>query len=340
MTFLVGDIGGTNARFAILETRNEGLEILEESTLPNRAFGSLQEALGSFVETSPAARGCRHACFGIAGPVNGELCEITNLGWEVDGRELAHLLGLPRVTLLNDVEAAAWGLVHLGPSAARTIKPGRPAKTGNKALLASGTGVGEAILFWDGSGHRPFATESGHSDFAPADELQVELWRFLQRRHGHVSWDRLLSGPGLVTIFQFLREREGADEPDWLRQAMQAGDPAAAISRQARDGACPLCRESLALFFGLLGAEAGNLALRTLATGGVFLAGGMVLRLIPELVESSFLTAFTAKGRMRPLLDNVPVHVVVDERLALWGAAARITGLSPAVEYAEEGRRE
>ena len=331
-TVTVGDIGGTNARFAVVAPRDGHLELVEERTYPSRRFPALEDALGAFLEACPEAREAGAACFGIAGPVQRNRCEATNLPWVVDGERLARMLGLSAVPLLNDLEAAAWGLSHLGPNGVREVKPGAGGATGNRALLAPGTGLGEAALFWDGERHHPYATEGGHADFGPGNELHVELWRYMGRQYGHVSWERVVSGPGLVSLFRFFLDREGREEPEWLEKELAEGDAAAAISSRARDERCPLCRATLDLFFRLLGAEAGNLALRTLATGGLYLAGGIVPKLLEELMESDFLASFTAKGRFRPLLESIAVRVVVDDRLALWGAAARVARLSPPFE--------
>jgi glucokinase len=318
---LVGDVGGTNARFALIEA-GERLEVLAEATLPSRRFPAFSDALLAFLEMEPEARSAERACFGLAGPVRRNRCETTNLPWVVEGREIARTLKLPEAPLLNDLEAAAWGLTVLDPNGVRSLHEGNPGVGGNRALLAAGTGLGEAVLVWDGECHHAFATEGGHGDFGPADELQVELWRYLMRQFGHVSWERVASGPGLVSIFRFLLQLEGKPEPEWFEAELREGDAAEAISRHAHDEGCRICGRTLGLFFQMLGAEAGNLALRTLATGGIYLAGGIVFKLLPELMASQFLSAFVAKGRFRSLVQEVPVKVVVDDRLALWGAVA------------------
>lgn len=323
MRILVGDIGGTNARFASMVVRDGGLELIAEATLPSRRFACLGEAVLEYFERHAAARSPHHACFGLPGPVEDhQRCEITNLPWVVDACELARTIGAARASLLNDVEAAAWGLGMIGPEGTHTVCEGQPAAEGNLALVAPGTGLGEAAVVWDGDRYLPYATEGGHVDFAPADELQVGLWRFLHRRHGHVSWERALSGPGLVAIHRFLLERQGLQPPEWATDGHADRDAAATISALAREDTAGPCAEALNLFFALLGAETGNVALRTLATGGVYLAGGIVPRLLPELLASPFRESFSAKGRFRGLLETVPVRVVTDDRLALWGAAA------------------
>lgn len=322
MKVLVGDIGGTNARFALIEVVEGRFELKAEATLPSGRFPSFSDALLTFLESTPGARGAQSASFGIAGPVRDNCCATTNLPWVVEGQRIASTLGLSEVRLLNDLEAAAWGLTVLEPNGVRSLHPGKNGASGNRALLAPGTGLGEAVLIWNGRRHHAFATEGGHGDFGPADELQIELWRFLNRLHGHVSWERVASGPGLVEIFRFLLEHEGQQEPGWLEAELRNGSAAAAISRHAHDESCRICAKTLDVFFSTLGAEAGNLALRTLATGGIYLSGGIVLKLLPELMRSKFMSAFTAKGRFQRLVEEIPVWVVVDDRLALWGAAA------------------
>lgn len=321
---LAGDIGGTNTRLALMSATDGVLELLAEETLSSRRFPSFGDALSTFLERYEMARDCHHACFGVPGPVRRQQnrCEVTNLPWVVAADDLQQALGLDSVSLLNDVEAAAWGLAVIEPNGVRTVCEGKPEEHGNLCLLAPGTGLGEAALFWDGSRHRVVATEGGHADFGPADELEIELWRFLHRRHGHVSWERLLSGPGLVAMFHFFLERHGKPVPSWLEQELADGNAPAAITARANDERCAVCVETVGRFFSLLGAEAGNLALNTLATGGVYLAGGVVPKILGGLLDSRFYASFTAKGRFKPLLEAIPVRVVVDPRLALWGAAA------------------
>lgn len=322
MRTLVGDIGGTNARFALVAAAEQRCELIAEATFPSRRFPAFRDSLHAFLDVTPEAKDVQSACFGLAGPVQDNSCATTNLPWVVEGDEIGSTFGFSDVHLLNDLEAAAWGLTVLDPNGVRSLHPGKAGATGNRALLAPGTGLGEAVLIWDGRRHHAFATEGGHCDFGPANELQVELWRFLARRHGHVSWERVASGPGLVETFRFLLEHEGKEEPPWLEEELRNGGAAAAISRHAHDDSCRICGKTLDLFFAALGAEAGNLALRTLATGGIYLSGGIVLKLLPELMKSGFLKAFTDKGRFQTFVEEVPVRVVVDDRLALWGAAA------------------
>ena len=323
---LVGDIGGTNARFAVVagpDGPGGSIELIDEITYPSCAFASLPDALAAVAADSAAARRVAGACFGIAGPIRANRCEATNLPWVIDGRDLAEALGLAEVPLLNDLEAAAWGLAQVDPRDVRTVQVGEADPTGHRALLSAGTGLGEASLLWDGSRHLPHATEGGHADFAPGSELQVELWRELHHRLGHVSWERVISGPGLVSLFRFVLGRDRKAAPDWLAAEEASGDAPAAITRRAREEGCPHANAALDLFVDLLAAEAGNLALHTLATGGVYLSGGTVRALRDRIDGPRFREGFVDKGRFRKFLEAVPVHLVMDDRVGLRGAAAR-----------------
>lgn len=226
-----------------------------------------------------------------------------------------------------DLEAIAYGVAAIGAIGAVgddafvTLNPGRSDGTGNAAVIAAGTGLGEAGLYWDGRVHRPFASEGGHASFAPRDDIEIGLLRFLLAEHGHVSWERVLSGPGLHNIYRFLRDVRRGDEPTWLADRIRDQDPAAVIAECALDHASPLCEQALQLFVSLYGAEAGNLALKTLATGGVFVAGGIAPKILAALIDGAFLQAFLGKGRLRPLLEAIPIRVVVNHTVALLGAA-------------------
>ncbi len=317
-TILAGDIGGTKTRLALYQVDGADLACLAEQTLPSGDHDSLAAIIRLFLErhktASPVA-----ACFGIPGPVRGDRASATNLPWEIDAGELAARFRIPRVHLLNDLEATAWGIAAVPAERIATLQPGAPDAGGNAAIIAAGTGLGEAGIYWDGQRPRPFASEGGHTDFAPGDALEMELLAFLRHDLEHVSWERLVSGPGLVAIHRFLRARAGTPIPAALERAMADGDPAAAISSAA--GEDPVCDRALTLFVGLYGAEAGNLALKQMATGGLYLGGGIAPRILPRLRRGPFLERFLAKGRMRPLLERVPVRVILDDRAALYGPA-------------------
>ncbi|MGD2056961.1 MAG: glucokinase, partial [Gammaproteobacteria bacterium] len=301
-TVLAGDIGGTKTRLAICAVTGNRLEPLSEHTYASREHATLDELVADFLARNE--RRLYGACFGIAGPVKGTVADVTNLPWHIDATAIGQRFNLPRVALLNDLEANAWGIRILNAGDFRSLNGAMEDLSGSAAIIAAGTGLGEAGLFRDGDRLRPFATEGGHADFSPGNEIEIELLRFLLQRHTHVSWERVLSGPGLVTLHDFLRQYRGHDLPDWLREEMRSGDPAAAISQAAQAGRDAVCREALALFVHLYGVEAGNLALKMKATGGVYIGGGIAPKILAQLEDGTFLEAFYAKGRMRPLLEQ------------------------------------
>jgi glucokinase len=261
------------------------------------------------------------ACFGIAGPVKDGRSETVNLAWVVDARHLAHRLHIDTVELLNDLEACAYGLAMLAAEDFVLLNPGAPGASGNAAVIAAGTGLGEAGLYWDGPRHHPFACEGGHSSFAPTDSLQMELLGFLLQEFDHVSWERVLSGPGIYNIYRFLRDTGRGDEPAWLGHKMQQQDPAAVISQAALAGTSSLCGQALDLFVSLYGAEAGNVALKIMATAGVYVGGGIAPKIIQKLTDAAFMQAFVAKGRLKPLLQEIPMRIFMNDKAALLGAA-------------------
>jgi glucokinase len=316
---LAGDIGGTNARLAYFQPQNGHLRLVTERVFPSREHSEFGEIVTQFLEESDTRP--EIACFGIAGPVQNGRVETSNLPWVIEQSRLAKQIHLPATWLINDLEATAWSL---GALAAEDLVPlnrvSSPA-VGNQGVIAPGTGLGEAGLFWDGSRHHVFACEGGHADFAPHDDLQIELLRFLKARFGHVSYERILSGPGLVNVYEFLRdsgcEKESAD----LIAALRKGDPAAAISRAALAGTDRLAQKALEIWISVYGAEASNLALKVMTTGGLFLAGGISPKILDKLKGPLFMQAFLDKGRLRPLLESIPVQVVTNEKAGLLGAA-------------------
>ena len=316
---LAGDIGGTKTRLALFAPGPGRSDPVSERTYSSQEYPGLEVIAREFLRATGAA--IESACFGVAGPVKEGRSSTTNLAWVVDARDLARDLRLPRVALLNDLEASAFGLEALRTDEVVVLQEGIPAAAGNQALIAAGTGLGEAALYWDGRRHRVFATEGGHAGFAPADETQIELLRYLVRHFEPVSWERVLSGPGLVNIYSFLRDSGRGEEPSWLADEISAGEPAAVISAAALSGRSALCSEALDLFVALYGAESGNLALKVMATGGVFIGGGIAPKILARLRGPGFVRAFVAKGRMRPLLEAMPVRVILNDRLALLGAA-------------------
>jgi glucokinase len=316
---LAGDIGGTNARLAYFQPQNGRFQLISERVFPSREHRGLGEIVTRFLDesgTRPEA-----ACFGIAGPVRNGRVETSNLPWVIEQAALANQIHLAATLLINDLEASAWGIGALGLEDLVTLNPGGGSVSGNQAVVAPGTGLGEAGLFWDGNRHHVFACEGGHTDFAPQGDLQIELLRYLTKRFGHVSYERILSGPGLVNVFEFLCDSGCGKESAQLITAMEASDPAAAISHAALSGSDPLAMKALDLWIAVYGSEASNLALKIMATGGLFLAGGISPKILPRLKASVFLEAFLDKGRMRPLVEAMPVHVVTNEKAGLLGAA-------------------
>jgi glucokinase len=316
---LAGDIGGTNARLAYFQPQNGHLSLVSERVYPSREHSEFGEIVSQFLDDS----GTRPevACFGIAGPVRNGRVETSNLPWVIEQSRLAKQIHLPATLLINDLEASAWGIGGLVPADLVALNKVDGPAVGNQAVIAPGTGLGEAGLFWDGTRHHVFACEGGHTDFGPQNDLQIELLRFLRKRFGHVSYERVLSGPGLVNVYEFLRDSGCAKPSPDLEAAIKNSDPAAAISRAALDGSSPLAEKSLEVWISVFGAEAANLGLKAMATGGLFLAGGIAPKILPKLKEPLFMQTFLDKGRLRHLVEAVLVQVVTNDRAGLLGAA-------------------
>lgn len=315
---LAGDIGGTNARLAYFDVVKGKFSLVSVTIFPSRNFSSLDEIAAKFIDTMSVVP--EVACFGIAGPVLNGRVETSNLPWVIEASKLSRELRVKNVLLINDLEATAWGIAALEEKDLVTLNAGKGG-VGNQAVVAAGTGLGEAGLHWDGSQHHVFACEGGHTDFAPRNELEMDLLHYLTAQFGHVSYERVLSGPGLVNVFHFLRDTGRGTEPKWLADEMRETEPAAAISQAAMEGKCPLSEHALNIFISIYGAEAGNLALKMLATGGVFLAGGIAPKILSKLKEPFFMQSFLDKGRMRPLLESMPMQVIMNDKIALLGAA-------------------
>lgn len=330
---LAGDIGGTKTRIAVVEVAGTQAHVQREASYPSRDYARFDEILGEFMdgEHTPV-----HAAFGIAGPVRGKVAQTTNLPWRIDADELQRRFGFTRCTLLNDLEATAYGLPALGAADLLTLQEGVPDVGGNAAVIAAGTGLGEAGLYWDGQHHRPFATEGGHASFSPGNELEMELLRHLRQQHRHVSWERIVSGMGILSLHEFLRAYRHVAAPQWLVEEMRCGDATAAIANAALSGRDEICVETLNWFASLYGAEAGNLALKTMSRGGLYLGGGIAPKILPLLQNGKFLEAFLDKGRMRPLLEAMPVRVILDDRAALFGPALCAAQLADAAPGAAE----
>jgi len=316
---LAGDTGGTSTRLAAFEMERGRLRPVVEQTYPSREHGGLGEIVAKFLGAHAIA--VDHACFGIAGPVRDGRVQTPNLPWIVDAAAMAAQLGLSGVDLLNDLEANAWGVAALAPEDLLTLNAGAPGAGGNACVVAAGTGLGEAGMYWDGAMHRAFGCEGGHADFAPRDALEIDLLCHLQARFGHVSTERVVSGPGLVNVYAFLRDTgRGAEMPE-VAAAMRDRDAAAVIAQAALDGRCPLCVMALDLLVSIYGAEAGNAGLKFMASGGVYIGGGIAPKIARKLADGAFVRAFVAKGRMQPLMEAMPVHVILNPKTALLGSA-------------------
>jgi glucokinase len=314
---LAGDIGATKTNLALFDGDPREPSVLE--TYPSDEHDGLESMLSAFLAEHPAS--VERAAFGVAGPVRDGRVEKVNLAWQVEADSLAAALGLDRVGLVNDLEANAWGITVLGPDDVAVLNEGDRDATGNQAVIAAGTGLGEAGLYWDGERHHVFPSEGGHADFAPRNELQVELFRYLAARLSHVSYERVCSGMGLANIYAFLGSRRTTPEPAWLRDALGSDDPAAAIGEAALENRDPVCVEALDTMLAIYGAESGNLVLKLLATGGLWVGGGIAPKVLPKLEQSAFIREFIGKGRFRRLLEETPVRVILNEKTALFGAA-------------------
>jgi glucokinase len=316
---LAGDVGGTKTVLALFEERGGGLETVRDVTEPSRDFPSLEAMIHRFLDAEPPPK-IAAACFGVAGAVIDGRAVTTNLPWTLDEKALVETVPTPRVKLLNDLEAAAWGVMNLPAHELATLQAGNRRK-GNMVLIAAGTGLGEALIVWDGSRPHVIASEGGHADFAPRTEREIQLLTFLRREFGHVSYERVLSGPGLFNIYRFLRDTSGTPEPPWLKERFANGDRSAVVSAAALAGEHPLCVEALELFISIYGAEAGNLALKAVAVGGVYIGGGIAPKIRARLLDGGFIGAFRDKGRFAPLMESIPVYLALNPRAPLLGAA-------------------
>lgn len=316
---LAGDIGGTKVNLAFFQVDDGRLVSGVMGTYPSRDHYGLEEIIRSFLATHKLK--IDYACFGVAGPIRNNRAQLTNLSWIVDGDELDRALGFKQTFLLNDLQANAYGIAALAPTDLIELNRGSDVDGGNIGIISAGTGLGEGGLFWDGEHHHALASEGGHCDFSPRTDLDVELFRYLRDRFGQVSWEHLLSGPGFLHIYQFLRDTGKGEEPAWLREEFQDRDPAPVITRAGLEGKCDLCARTVDLFAGYYGAEAGNLALKILSTGGLYVGGGIAPKIITKLQDGTFMKHFIGQGRMKDLLASVRVRVIMNDKTALIGAA-------------------
>jgi glucokinase len=321
---LAGDIGGTKTHLGLYAAGPDGPLDYARETYASSEVAGLEEMIAHLLQHHPVQ--VTAACFGIAGPVTGGAARLTNLSWDVSVNALRQRFQWQHIQLINDLAATALAVPWLSPEELFTLNRTPGDQAGSMALIAPGTGLGQALLLRQNGRYLPVASEGGHADFAPTDEAEIQLWRYLHRRYGHVSLERVLSGPGLVNIYEWMVSDRPADAAATVREAlktMKGVDPAQIITRQALDGTNGLCREALAQFCRILGAVSGNLALTGLATGGVYLGGGIPPKILPVLEKSDFMNRFCAKGRFSDLLMTIPVWVIRNDKAALTGAARR-----------------
>jgi len=331
---LAGDVGGTKVHLALYDFTDGKLKYTRDERFAAKEFGGLEEIVKQFL----GAEKMTAACFGVPGPVRNGRLRLTNLPWTLDSQELAANLGIQHVFLINDLEANGYGIAELSADQIHTLSEGDASQTGNRALIAAGTGLGEGILAWNGRIHVPYPSEGGHVDYAPRNEDEIDLLRFLKQKYnGRISFERVVSGMGLTNIYEFLRDVRGVDEPAWLAEKIAASpDVNAVITEMGLAAKSELCEKALDMFVSAYGAEAGNLALKVLSVGGLYVGGGIAPRLLEKLKDGTFMKAFTDKGRMSQLLVNMPVRIILESRAALMGAAAyaearaaEISGISP-----------
>jgi glucokinase len=331
---LAGDVGGTKVHLALYDFSNGRLTYSRDEKYAAKEYSGLEEIVKEFLGKDKVTA----ACFGVPGPVRDGRLRLTNLPWTLDSRELAKGLGIRHVFLINDLEANGYGIAELQPDQIYTLSEGDASQIGNRALVAAGTGLGEGILIWNGRMHVPFPSEGGHSDFAPRNEDEIDLLRFLKQRYnGRVSFERVVSGMGMTGIYEFLRDVRGIEEPTWLAEKLaKAEDPNSVITEMGLAARAEICEKTLDMFVSSYGAEAGNLALKVLSVGGLYVGGGIAPRILEKLKDGTFIKAFTDKGRLSQLLINMPVRVILDSRAALLGAAAygearaaELSGVSP-----------
>lgn len=317
---LAGDLGGTKTRLALFEAKDGHIALVHEQSFRSKDYTSFPAVLQEFINRQPGKKPQR-ICIGVAGPVIKGKVDLTNLGRELTVTEIQEATGIAETALINDLEATAYGLATLQPESLLTLHGGEPETGGNMAIIAPGTGLGEAGLFWDGTLYSPFATEGGHCDFAPRSELDMELLEFLQEKYQIVSWERLVSGPGIYDTFQFLRDVRHMHVPDWLEQALLEKDPAAVISTNAIAQKVSICIKTMEMFVRYLAREAANLVFKMKSTGGLFIGGGIPPRIIPLLQNNNFYHHYLQGDRLIELLASVPLHVIINDKTALWGAA-------------------
>ena len=323
---LAGDVGGTKVHLALYNFADGKLIQVREEKFPAAEYGCLDDVVHAFLgKGSEDKQAIVSSCFGCPGPVRDGRLKLTNLPWVLDSRDLRQSLGIEHIFLINDLEANGYGIPELAKEQIFVLHEGDPGGVGHRGLISAGTGLGESVLIWDAKTgrHRPVPSEGGHVDFAPRTEREMALLQYLQQTlNGRVSSERVVSGIGIRNVYAFLRDDQGMEEPDWLCERMAKEDPNAVIGTCAEAGTSEICTETMNLFAAALGAKAGNLALTLLATGGIYLGGGIAPKVLKLMQNGRFTEAFLDKGRMRPILETVPVRIILDDTCALLGAAA------------------
>ena len=318
---LAGDIGGTKTNLALYKVEDKTLTIQAQHEFASRDFGSLIDVIIAF-ETQTSMPKIDAACFGIAGPVIEGRCRTTNLPWDISTSDLQEYLNIEKMRLMNDLEATAYGMLYLPEDEFVDLNPTGRVMDGNRAIIAAGTGLGEAMLFYDGSDYHPIGSEGGHCDFAPVTGQQDELLKWMRNRYpGHVSYERILSGPGIYTLYEFLYESGFAPQPASMMQITEGKDRSAMVSKCAIKEQDPLCIETLRLFAEIYGAEAGNLALKSMSLGGVYIGGGIAPKILPIMINTHFMDGFASKGRFEEMLRGMQVKISLNPETALLGAA-------------------
>lgn len=317
---VTGDIGGTKTSLALYTLDRGPRDAIAQKTYPSNEYPSLEVLVRKFLEETGYEPS--FGTFGVPGPVVEGRSQVTNLPWVVEEEKLKYALNFRAVALLNDLEAISNSIPVLEDDDLHVINDVEPVEGGSKGVVAPGTGLGEGFLVWDGKGYTSCRSEGGHATFSPMDELQTDLMRFLMKRFGHVSCERVCSGLGIPNIYDFLKETGFSPEPEWLAKELEdAEDRTPVILQSAGDDSCELCSETLRLFVSILGGEAGNLGLKVMATGGMYLGGGIPPRIIPALEKGDFMEAFCGKGRLGAVLERVPVYVMIHPQVALLGSA-------------------
>jgi glucokinase len=330
---LAGDVGGTKVHLALYDFIDGKLKHTRDKQYLAKDYSGLEEIVKEFLGADKATA----ACFGVPGPVRDGRLRLTNLPWTLDSRELAAGLVIEHVFLINDLEANCYGIAELSADQIFTLSEGDARQMGNRALISAGTGLGEGFLVWNGHHHVPYPSEGGHTDYAPRNEDEIDMLRFLRQKYnGRISQERVVSGPGLTNIYEFLREVRGMEEPAWLAKRIALEDPNAVITELALAAKSEICEKAMDMLVTAYGAEAGNLALKVLSVGGLYVGGGIAPRILEKLKDGAFMKAFTDKGRLSQLLVNMPVRVILESRAALMGAAsyaearaAELSGISP-----------